>query len=81
MLFDVRSDRSVRCFTRAKAANRFYSLMTCAISDEREADTAKDSECSDRQRPLKTEFADVDKFQKHSTNDSQRARRQRSANV
>jgi hypothetical protein len=32
--------------------------MTCAISGEREADTAKDSECSDRQRPLKTEFAD-----------------------
>jgi hypothetical protein len=65
MLFGVccdrsdQSDRSVRCFIRAKAANRFHSLMTCAISDEREANTAKDSECSDRQRSLKTGFADV----------------------
>jgi hypothetical protein len=67
VLFDVccdesnRSDRSVRCFTRAKAADRFHLLMTCAISSEREADTAKDSECSNRQRPLKTGFADVRK--------------------
>jgi hypothetical protein len=65
VIFDVysdRSDRSVRCFTRAKAADRFHSLMTCAISGEREADTAKDSECSGRQRSLKTEFADVDEL-------------------
>jgi hypothetical protein len=44
---------------RSKAAKRFHSLMTCAIRDERRADAAKDNECDDRRRSLKTAFVDA----------------------